>query len=158
MSRPEALKRVREIIETKRATGETFTKDEVHSEALDACRDLTDSALEGLVTWAVDKGDREATKDVPPGSDQLILDGFGPADLDGLYALGEGERIGKEFARIEHMMKHLEISRTNRHAVDEADDKLHAEFELIRPYWKKGWTKRQAIKAYLRANPSKAAG
>jgi hypothetical protein len=96
-------------------------------------------------------------------ADQVLCEAGG-FDLKGSYRLDEDARIDKEFARLEDIEKALLYDRRRlavlmaTHgrqlaALTEAQDHKAKELERLRPYWLPGMTKKQAVAAYLEANP-----
>lgn len=148
MSRPEALKRARELRERFRATHEPFSQSDFHEALLNNCQDLTGSALDGLVAWAAEHVDKTATKETTSQS-QPSLPGF---DMDGEYKLGSGLRISKPDARLEHMEAMLALDDENLINCQQANLRKRQELLRLRPHLGPGVSKMQAAQAYLAAN------
>src|SRR5262249_55406503 len=120
MSRVEAKRRAREIRANLRATGDIFTKAEFYRRTLDACADLTDSALEGLVAGVVDQVHNEAARERRDDQPGLF-------DEEGDYNLGNGVCIGKEHAQWAHIVTALGISEGHKEATLKAHERKERE-------------------------------
>lgn len=157
MSKPEALRRARRIYEELRMTRDTFTVCDFHDRLRQACEeDLKESALDGLVTWAREAVDKEA-KAKAENSDLQQKELF---DYEGVLSLGEGRRVGKEFAKHEHIRAALAIRKANLDAVRIAYDRANQEYELVKTYYENrpGITFREATEMYLADHPEAAGG
>lgn len=150
MSRPLALRVARQLRQELLDSGQPWTRQDEMAELYRRCQYLADSALEGLVSWA---GERVDTEDTCAATDrQLTFPGF---DLDGAYACGDGLRVAKAAARLQHMVAAVEIDDANLRAVQAVNEAKHRELESLRPYWASGMSKLQAIAAYRLANPER---
>jgi hypothetical protein len=143
MSRVEALRRARKLRQEFRDTGREFTQSKFIEALTDLCSDLAGSALEGLVSYAGETVDKDATREREKA--ETILPGF---DLEGEYKMGDGKRIAKEHARLEHMEAALRLDDANLVAVQEANQRKHDELECLRPYLLPGVAKWQAVERY----------
>jgi hypothetical protein len=93
----EVLKRARALREELRQTEAEFTQADYRKQLDAACQDLDTSGLDGLLDWAATRVDEESTRDVPGRQFYLYGD----------YKLGDGRRIAKAHARLDHMEEAL---------------------------------------------------
>ncbi len=145
--RKEAKKRARAELERHRDDPEFHIAD-VRERLFVEFADLADSAMVGLVDWALDTVDREAAKDLP--DDQPALPGF---NLEGIRHLGGGRRVFKEKSTMTQAQESMLLKRKNRLAVERAFIRDEEEFLKLAPYWENERTMREAVEAYLKANP-----
>lgn len=110
-------------------------------------------SFQGLVDGIARQVDEQASRERCEDPDQQT---FG-WDTEGEYRLGDGRRIAKGLARIEHADEMLAILMQNASRVLQAQAHKLDEISRLRPYWKQGWTKRQAIDAYLGDHPDSEA-
>ncbi len=126
-----------------RAGGE-FTQQDYRAELAAELQDL----LAGLASEAVDRiaeeVDRESTPvtSVEPGQKLLWK-------LEGEYKFGDGRRVAKTLAKIEHAEAAMAIKGQNVANVLRAHAQDEEEMARLRPYWTGGRTKQQAVTAYL---------
>ncbi len=150
MSRPEALRRARELRKEFRATGEPFTQTSYREELANRLQDLNETAYEGFIDSIATKVDNEALRECENES-HSFLPGM-EFDLDGEYKLGDGRRIAKADARRGHMEAALHEDDLNLERVTNANKRKHTELEELEPYFGPGVRKSEAVQAYRAAN------
>jgi hypothetical protein len=84
-------------------------------------------------------------------NDQVLREAW-EFDVAGAYRLDDEERIGKQFAELEHVEQALAYERRNLTAMKAYLDRTAEELERLRPHWRPGMTKKDAIAAYVQAS------
>jgi hypothetical protein len=159
-ARREALKRARRLRDEFRARGEFFQSD-FRDKLPEELRDLESASFQAFVDYIAERVDDESTRERSP-DESLLFEGW---DLDGEYRLGEGRRVAKRKARLEHMEKMIALDEQNTAAVLKASQRKHEELARLRPYLSGGdRTKEEAIEVFvaehggLETDPLEAAG
>jgi hypothetical protein len=152
MSRPEALRRARNLRAKFRDERDEFTQSEYHAALAEACADLSDSALEGLVAWAAEAVDKDATRGAADAPGQQSLD----FDLEGEEKLGAGRRIARRKMRRDHAAEALALKRANLQSVQQALARDEDELARLTPFWRAHMTKEEAVAAYRDAGAGAA--
>lgn len=143
-----ALGRARSLREQFRDRGE-FTQAEFRSALSGVLNDLASEAFEGFVDHIAEVVDR----DTPPTEKSDPYEGRLLWDLEGEYKFGDGRRIAKRLATIDHIERALAINDRNVAAVMGANVRMREEYLRLKPHWDNGVTKSQAIDAYLAEHP-----
>ena len=110
-----------------------------------------EKSFDGLVNDVASAVDKAATQEDSELEKTPLLPGI-YWDIDGEYRLGTGERVRKINSTLKHAETMLALSEENLRNVKKKDKIKHEEVELLRPYWKRGRTKKQAIEAYEKAH------
>jgi hypothetical protein len=147
MSRPEALRRARELRKTCWATRAVFNQSKFFEDLVEECQDLSGSALEGLCAWAAQKVDDESKSRDDEEEPSL----FPELDIVGELHFGNGDRILKKDARIEHYQAALALDDQNLQAVKKANRRKHDILKILTPYWGNGKSMLQAAEAWRSA-------
>ena len=122
----------------------------------DALAEFRPSAYDGLVAYVAERVDKDATRE--RHEETPSFPGI-QWELEGEYRLGEGRRVAKELARIEHVETVIAQDERNLAAVMRASARKHEELSMLRPYWSRpGVTKRQAVDAYVADHPDQSEG
>jgi hypothetical protein len=149
--RREMLRRGRQLREQFRQRTEPFFQCDFREALAVRCRDLTAAAYDGCIDGVAEQLDRDSTGHGRKDDEQPDLPGW---DLDGEYRLGDGKRIAKKHARLEHIEAALALSDHNLVAVQRANLRDREELIRLRPYLGPGVTKQQAIEAYRADHPA----
>jgi hypothetical protein len=145
----ELLRLARRIYQEFKACGLEFNIADVRTAVRCAVDDsLNAQVIDFACDKAVDHVDAEETGPQRPAHHQPFLPGF---DTEGSMALGKGRRIGKADAQFDHEVEWLNLSEKNVLDAEAAHQRKVEEFEKLKPYWRTGMTKREAIAAYLAA-------
>lgn len=151
MSRPELLRRARALRQEMRETGCLFTQCQFSEQLAQRCQDLLESAYEGFIAWGADRVDKESTQPVAANQPDLF-------DMGGDYKLGDGGRVGKSYATLDHMEAAMLIDDENLRNVQAVNARKHEELDRLRPYFATPQTRKaDAVEAYRQANQSGAA-
>jgi len=148
--RSAGLRRAHALHERFRARGE-FTTEAFEAALREELVEFQGEAFDGYVQHIADIVDKQFIR--PDTSDQPFLLGMS-WDIEGGIRLGEGRRIAKSLALIEHLDEMLVNVEENAAAVLIASARKHKEVALLRPYMRQGVTKAAAIALYEADHPS----
>ena len=147
--RKAALKVAHELREKFSAGGE-FLEADFREALLEKLKDFKSIAYEGFVANIADSVDAAVTSERVMEQRGLFPD----FDLDGEYRLGNGRRVKKTLALIDHLDEVLANDEENIEAIMRASARKHREIAKLRPYLRQpGTTKEQAVAAYRREHP-----
>lgn len=147
MSEVELLARARRVRQRYRDGGQAYTTEQVFEATLTECSELAETALRAAVRGACKQVDKDATRPTRKSGQRELF------DLDGDYALGESERVGRAHAKLEQILRALALSDDNLRNVQEANEAFHREIDLLMPYLERGMSKREAAESWLADNP-----
>jgi hypothetical protein len=141
-----ALSAARKLRKELQDTGDLFDVREYRARLKLVLAPFQPEAFDGYVDSVADHMDRENLGWRP------VLEQGELFDLSGEYALGDGKRVAKQFARIDHAMESLKIDDKNLKKVRKINTRKHEEFKRLQPYWTDGVTKEEAVARYREAH------
>jgi hypothetical protein len=140
-----------EVRAQMRMRGQEFTQADYQEALYEALNCFEDEAYADFVRHIAEKVDKESAEEAVSG--QPNLPGM-PWDLEGDLRLGDGRRIGKQFALWRHVQEAMALDDANIIAVQQANLRKRQEMIRLRPYWDQpGVTKRDAVDAYEAEHP-----
>lgn len=135
MSRPQALKRAREVLRELEETVPRYTQSEFFEKTLERCYDLAPTALEGCVIAACQDAERERSQQRKDRQTQPLLPGCEFLDEGGIFKLGNGERVFIRHARIEDYRIVLAEHEEQFYRHREKLARMREVYDLLLPYW-----------------------
>jgi hypothetical protein len=141
----EALRRARRLHDDLRLRGE-FNQRDFRAALSALCCDLTDAAYDGFLDNIAETVDRQAASAKADDTPSLFNLGY-------VLKLGNGRRIDKRLAVLEHFEESLALSDANLVAVQTANLRDREELIRLRPYLMRGLNAEQAVASYLTDHP-----